>query len=182
MLCHFVVPWLQWPRPAQPRSQPIHAGAVRVEPKAFFANERTLLQWMNVAVLISTIGITLLNFGSRIGRVGGLLLSPVAIFFIVYSFVVYLRRNRKLERKEVVGYNDQVGPAVLVVCLVVSLSTVLILNIMEHSTHGAPVPVNGGGGGVVPGPGTPTTAVPPMTGTDGWNNWAGWASPSPAMS
>lgn len=66
----------------------IASATVRVEPKTFFANERTLLQWMNTAVLLSTISITLLNFGTPTGRLAGLIMAPVALFFIIYSFIV----------------------------------------------------------------------------------------------
>lgn len=72
-----------------PHSQ--HAAAsVRVEPKTFFANERTLLQWLNVAVLLASVSITLLSFGEPAAKAAGLLLSPIAIFFILYSFWVCL--------------------------------------------------------------------------------------------
>lgn len=65
------------------------AGAtVRVEPKTFFANERTLLQWLNIAVLLASVAITLLSFGQTAAKAAGLLLAPVAIFFIGYSFWV----------------------------------------------------------------------------------------------
>lgn len=38
----------------------------RVEPKTFFANERTFLSWLNISVLIMLTGLTLLggNFAS----------------------------------------------------------------------------------------------------------------------
>eukprot|EP00923_Selenidium_pygospionis_P030074 GHVN01053444.1.p1 GENE.GHVN01053444.1~~GHVN01053444.1.p1 ORF type:complete len:847 (+),score=140.02 GHVN01053444.1:1193-3733(+) len=130
-----MLPRFPWGRPRNGRRtsiQAVHSGAVRVEPKAFFANERTLLQWMNIAVLISTIGITLLNFGTPISRVGGLILSPIAIFFLVYSFNVYLNRARKLENKDVMGYHDRIGPTILVVSLVFALSTIICLNIWEN--------------------------------------------------
>ncbi|EPR58617.1 vacuolar transporter chaperone VTC2 [Toxoplasma gondii GAB2-2007-GAL-DOM2] len=106
--------------------------SVRVEPKTFFANERTLLQWMNTAVLIATISITLMNFGNPVGRIAGLLMSPVAVFFIGYSFWVYLRRARALERKEPIAYNDKLGPSILVVTLMLSLSAVIALNLLYH--------------------------------------------------
>ena len=118
-------------QPAPLDSREASKTTVRVEPKTFFANERTLLQWMNTAVLISTISITLLNLGSRTSRVGGLILSPVAIFFLVYSYRVYWRRSQALERKEAIDYNDRFGPTVLVVSLVAALSMILILNIWE---------------------------------------------------
>eukprot|EP00918_Siedleckia_nematoides_P067840 GHVU01147655.1.p1 GENE.GHVU01147655.1~~GHVU01147655.1.p1 ORF type:complete len:362 (-),score=88.64 GHVU01147655.1:192-1277(-) len=114
----------------QQQVQAVRSAAVRVEPKTFFANERTLLQWMNTAVLLATISITLLNYGSHQSRIAGLIMAPVAIFFIAYSFWVYLRRSRALERKEAIDYNDRVGPAVLVCTLIVALSSMLILNIL----------------------------------------------------
>lgn len=68
---------------------------VRVEPKTFFANERTLLQWLNTAVLLSTISITLLNFGSPSGRRAGLIMAPVALFFIAYAYCVRFLSHRE---------------------------------------------------------------------------------------
>eukprot|EP00922_Rhytidocystis_sp_ex-Travisia-forbesii_P019565 GHVS01028936.1.p1 GENE.GHVS01028936.1~~GHVS01028936.1.p1 ORF type:complete len:767 (+),score=94.82 GHVS01028936.1:35-2335(+) len=112
--------------------------SVRVEPKTFFANERTLLQWMNTAVLLSTISITLLNFGTKTSRVAGLIMAPVAIFFICYAFWSYLRRSYSLERKEPIDYNDRIGPAVLVVTLVLALTAVIGLNVVyggDESNH-----------------------------------------------
>lgn len=64
------------------------SATVRVEPKTFFANERTLLQWLNIAVLLASVAITLLSFGQPAAKAAGLLLAPVAIFFIGYSFWV----------------------------------------------------------------------------------------------
>jgi len=105
---------------------------VRVEPKVFFANERTFLQWMNVAVLLSTISITILNLGTSTSFIAGLIMAPVGIFFIIYSYSVYVRRARALERKEPLNYNDQLGPTVLVVTLVVALSAILYVNVTAH--------------------------------------------------
>ncbi|KAG0061758.1 GTPase regulator Nrf1, partial [Podila epicladia] len=42
---------------------------VRVEPKVFFANERTFLSWLNFTVLLGSLSIGLLNFGDRVGRI-----------------------------------------------------------------------------------------------------------------
>ena len=77
---------------------------MRVEPKTFFANERTLLQWLNIAVLLASVAITLLSFGQAAAKAAGLLLAPVAIFFIGYSFCVsgnnvlvsYKRRKERI--------------------------------------------------------------------------------------
>ncbi|SBT80982.1 vacuolar transporter chaperone, putative [Plasmodium malariae] len=105
---------------------------VRVEPKTFFANERTLLQWLNTSVLLSTISITLLNFSNSYGFVSGIIMAPVAIFFILYSFHIYLKRAEALIHKEPINYTDKVGPGVLVITLTFALSTVVLLNIYSR--------------------------------------------------
>jgi len=103
--------------------------SVKVEPKTFFANERTLLSWMNIAVLLSTLSLTLLNFGVATSRVAGLILAPISIFFIVYAFYVYVKRNNSLLRKEPIQYNDMLGPCILVIVLVVALTLIVVLNV-----------------------------------------------------
>ncbi|KAL7067390.1 SPX domain-containing protein [Cryptosporidium serpentis] len=105
------------------------SATVRVEPKTFFANERTLLQWMNMSVLLGTIAISLLTFGTPISHTCGIILAPVAIFFIGYSYHVFIVRSAALEKKEPINYNDRLGPTLLVLSLVTSLSIILFLNI-----------------------------------------------------
>uniref|UniRef100_A0A0G4IBW0 SPX domain-containing protein n=1 Tax=Chromera velia CCMP2878 TaxID=1169474 RepID=A0A0G4IBW0_9ALVE len=95
--------------------------AVRVEPKTFFANERTYLTWMNTSVLLATVSIGVMNFGSPKAFVGGLLGSVVAIGLIIYSFVIYYFRERALAEKAVIDYNDQVGPMAVTVVLCVMM-------------------------------------------------------------
>lgn len=43
---------------------------------------------------------------------------------------VYLRRSYSLEGKEPINYNDRLGPAILVCCLICALSAIIILNIV----------------------------------------------------
>jgi len=107
---------------------------VRVEPKAFFANERTLLQWMNICVLLSTISITLLSLKGRTALFAGLILSPIAIFFLLYSFGTYRKRNRALTNREPIKYADETGPFLLVCALVFSLTVILVVNIRERAS------------------------------------------------
>ncbi|CAD2114115.1 hypothetical protein YYG_00479 [Plasmodium vinckei petteri] len=118
---------------------------VRVEPKTFFANERTLLQWLNTSVLLSTISITLLNFSNFYGFISGIIMAPVAIFFIIYSFYIYLKRANALINKEPIDYTDKVGPGVLVVTLTFALSTVVVLNVYSRfigAPYNGEAPVN----------------------------------------
>ena len=53
----------------------------KVDPKAFFANERTFISWLQFCALLLTISLSLLNYGDRISRIVG------AVFIIISSFI-----------------------------------------------------------------------------------------------
>ena len=63
---------------------------MRVEPKTFFANERTFLTWLHMAVTIGTIAAALLGFSGSAQRskepaydVKPLLPAPAAFLFLL---------------------------------------------------------------------------------------------------
>jgi uncharacterized membrane protein YidH (DUF202 family) len=68
----------------KPRKAPI-----KVEPKVFFANERTFLAWMHISIILAGASIAILAFSGENGNMGkqmyGLIMLPVAIAFIVYA-------------------------------------------------------------------------------------------------
>eukprot|EP00915_Cephaloidophora_sp_WS-2016_P002869 GHVH01003902.1.p1 GENE.GHVH01003902.1~~GHVH01003902.1.p1 ORF type:complete len:1282 (+),score=173.57 GHVH01003902.1:208-4053(+) len=115
------------------REQSVQTHIVRVEPKAYFANERTLLQWMNICVLLSTISVTLLSLDSPTASVAGVCLAPIAIFFLIYSYSVYTKRNKALTNREPIKYSDELGPFLLVCSLVVALSIILVANVRNRN-------------------------------------------------
>lgn len=62
---------------------------VRVEPKVFFANERTFIAWLQFCALLLTVALNLLNFGDTISRaVGGIFigLSAGIAIYALYRF------------------------------------------------------------------------------------------------
>ena len=62
---------------------------VRVEPKVFFANERTFIAWLQFCALLLTVALNLLNFGDITSRtVGGIFigLSAGIAIYALYRF------------------------------------------------------------------------------------------------
>ena len=101
---------------------------VRVEPKSYFANERTFIQWISAGLLLMTISVFLLEFESSqpdfpLIKVGLALLgsSFVVIFYSLYS---YTRRVKLLSRGESYGYVDHAGPIFLVAAIFAGLLAV----------------------------------------------------------
>ena len=70
-------------RTVKPRKAPI-----KIEPKVFFANERTFLAWMHISVILAgaSVAILALSDNEKIGKqLYGLIMLPVAVAFLVYA-------------------------------------------------------------------------------------------------
>ena len=86
---------------------------VRVEPKTFFANERTFLTWFNCAIFVSSIGIAVASQGAGNGRIEGGLLILIGFLITLYASFTYAQRTFSLLNKKAAGYADRYGPLVL---------------------------------------------------------------------
>ncbi len=105
----------------------------RIEPKTFFANERTFLSWLQVSVIVIFMAFSLMD-GSTVGLVGvggknkdpgamgrlsasrisGALLAPVGIAFMGYALYMHKMRTMQILRRETVRFDDQRGPVMMV--------------------------------------------------------------------
>lgn len=97
---------------------------VKIEPKVFFANERTFLAWLHLSIVLAGASIAILAFADEtnpFGQLYGIVLLPVAIAFIVYSMYQYSRRAYMIRRRMPGPYEDTVGPTVLGIMLMLSI-------------------------------------------------------------
>lgn len=95
---------------------------VRVEPKVYFAAERTFLSWLEFSILLATIAATLLNFGDDYITFGcSWAFTILAAMSLVYSLVLYIWRVDKIRKRRDVKrvYYEKWGPTVVGVGLVV---------------------------------------------------------------
>lgn len=95
-----------------PPGKRIHV-PVRVEPKVFFATERTFLAWLEVAILLGSIAGALLNFGDDVSMTAAWGFTLVACAALLYSVGLYLWRVRMIRGRRSVRYHDWLGPSVL---------------------------------------------------------------------
>ena len=108
---------------------------VRVEPKTYFANERTFLSWINMSVTLGSISSALTVFGDSESAQGAgtqiisLLLTLVAAFFVGYAMWTFHVRRQAIRRREDAGLNQVVVPILIASALVLSLVGVLIDNV-----------------------------------------------------
>ncbi|OJA12596.1 hypothetical protein AZE42_06908 [Rhizopogon vesiculosus] len=108
---------------------------VRIEPKVYFANERTFLKWLSFAVLIGSIATTLLNFvpaDDPRGLISAALFTLAALLAIAYSAIIFVYRALRLRARSAEGlYYDKYGPTVLCFVLLAALGTNIGLRMAE---------------------------------------------------
>ena len=122
----------------------------KVDPKTFFANERTFLKWLNISTMLGMMGITLLNFAdvnSDGAELAGLVLLPVAVLFMLYALVTFRSRAHFIYMREPMRYDDTRGPTLLVVVLTIALvlATAFSLQRVAPARRAAQRSTRGGG-------------------------------------
>ncbi|ORY05427.1 SPX-domain-containing protein [Basidiobolus meristosporus CBS 931.73] len=90
---------------------------VRVEPKVFFANERTFLSWLHFTIVLGGLALGLLNFGDSVGQISGVLFTLISMGVMIYSLVLYQWRAEQIRQRRAGPYDDRFGPVILVVVL-----------------------------------------------------------------
>jgi uncharacterized membrane protein YidH (DUF202 family) len=105
----------------------------KIEPKVFFANERTFLHWLHHGVILSTIASGILSFSDHTGETWGqfyaLLLLPVSLGFCIYALNTFLWRADRIRSRVPTQWGDAVGPIYLGTILAVILSFNFVLKL-----------------------------------------------------
>ena len=104
-----------------PKGKRIHV-PVRVEPKVYFAAERTFLSWLEFSIILGSIAATLLNFGDQISLWSAIAFTVVACAALLYSMCLYLWRVRMIRGRRAVRYHDRWGPSALCIGLLVAVA------------------------------------------------------------
>ena len=106
----------------------------KIEPKVFFANERTFLHWLHHGVILSTIASGVLAFSQETGSLWGewyaLLLLPISLGFCIYALHVFLWRADRIKTRVPGRWDDPFGPMFLGGALVVILTANFIMKVI----------------------------------------------------
>jgi SPX domain protein involved in polyphosphate accumulation/uncharacterized membrane protein YidH (DUF202 family) len=111
-----------------------HMTGQKVEPKVFFANERTFITWMQMSVTISSISVGVLAFTKKDSRAQYFALSllPLALLFVIYAVRQFTWRAEKIRTRDVSRWDDALGPVFLTSVLIVALTVQFFLTAQEH--------------------------------------------------
>lgn len=123
----------------KPRKVPM-----RVEPKSYFANERTFLSWCSMATTMggvssAMVGLSISAAGSSEGRLisrktvdlVSAVYVPVAIIMILYALFTYEWRSRFMHKKQVGFFDDKVGPITLACIVMITLVAITIMAFID---------------------------------------------------
>lgn len=106
---------------------------IRVEPKVFFANERTYFSWMKFGTMLTTFSLALFNSGDSIGKICGIVYTLVSISILFYGVGLYYRR-RELIRSRLAGpYDELIGPTVICFALMFAVGMNAYLRIFNSA-------------------------------------------------
>ncbi|CUM62816.1 uncharacterized protein PRCAT00000374001 [Priceomyces carsonii] len=91
---------------------------IRIEPKVYFATERTFLSWVSIGMILYATAMALLNYGNKSALTASIGFFACALFTLAYSIYKYLWRVLMIREKKVVNYADKFGPNMICICIV----------------------------------------------------------------
>mmetsp|Transcript_94407 Transcript_94407/g.305419 ORF Transcript_94407/g.305419 Transcript_94407/m.305419 type:complete len:709 (-) Transcript_94407:70-2196(-) len=108
--------------PVDTEAKPVRKAIVAVQPKTLYSNERTFLEWMHFATLLATSGVVMMHGFANAGTVAlGRFVVLVAIFLACWSLHTFNWRADALDQKEIIDYQDPVGPGAVIFAMLVAL-------------------------------------------------------------
>eukprot|EP00953_Heterococcus_sp_UTEX-ZZ885_P027932 14931-Heterococcus_DN1.PRE.6 len=95
----------------------------RVEPKLFFANERTFIHWLHMGVTMSSVSVAVLAFGAdgHVSQYYALAMLPVSLMFCGYALYTFQWRAARIHDRINDRWDDPRGPLVLALGLIIAL-------------------------------------------------------------
>lgn len=108
---------------------------VRIEPKVYFANERTFLSWLNFTVVLGALAVGMLNFGDRAAFWSATIFTLVALATMAYALTIFHWRARSIRKRGSAGFDDRFGPYYLTIALFFAVVANFILRATVHGKH-----------------------------------------------
>ena len=147
-------------KPAMAPHKPLPPGTLpqKMEPKTYFANERTFLAWLHMAVTIGSIATALLGYSGATTskkhpeahapdsvQLVAIILLPVALVMCAYSLLVYFWRTDAISKKGLAYIDDRRGPRALAWLVVAALGIIMVIGVAElveeiRAAHGGAPP------------------------------------------
>ncbi|TRM64316.1 hypothetical protein BD626DRAFT_401375 [Schizophyllum amplum] len=114
------------------------ATPIRVEGKVWFANERTWVSWLNMAVLLGALSLALFNASKdKVARYMAYVYALISIGVLIYGYMIYQHRITKIRRRDPGHFDAIAGPITVSVLL---FFAILANFIIRGTLHCVPSP------------------------------------------
>lgn len=105
---------------------------IRIEPKVYFAAERTFLSWLTILMVLGFTATALLLYGSNLALTASIGFFFTAMFTLGYLAYMYVWRTLMIrEKKSSVNYGDAFGPNFICLFLFVSTFATFLFKAIE---------------------------------------------------
>ena len=101
------------------------SGPVRVEPKVWFANQRTFIKWQHISVLLASLSLGLYNAAgasNNVARSLAFIYTFVAGFAGAWGWWMYIVRSRMIEQRSGKDFDAVFGPTLICLGLMIALT------------------------------------------------------------
>ncbi|KAH7147053.1 VTC domain-containing protein [Dactylonectria estremocensis] len=100
-----------------------NVGELKVEPKVWLANERTLLKWQHICILQGVLAVGLYTAAGKdvIAEIMGIIYVLIAIFAGVWGYVMFRARRIMILERSGKDFDNMVGPIIISISLMVAL-------------------------------------------------------------
>ncbi|CUM55675.1 unnamed protein product [Debaryomyces tyrocola] len=104
---------------------------IRIEPKVYFATERTYLHWLSIGMILGATAMALLNYGRKSSVTASIGFFISALFVLSYSTFKYVWRVLMIREKKPVDYADKFGPNMICALIATATFTTFVFKFFE---------------------------------------------------
>lgn len=104
---------------------------IRIEPKVYFATERTYLHWLSIGMILGATAMALLNYGRKSSVTASIGFFISALFVLSYSTYTYVWRVLMIREKKPVDYADKFGPNIICALIAAATFTTFVFKFFE---------------------------------------------------
>ncbi|KXN81284.1 Vacuolar transporter chaperone 2 [Leucoagaricus sp. SymC.cos] len=114
---------------------------IRVEGKVWFANERTWVSWLNIAVVLATLSLALFNASKdEVATYFAYTYAIISICVLIYGWAIYQYRINMIRRRDPGHFDNFWGPIILSIALFFAVLANFIIRVRELRRKGVPIP------------------------------------------
>jgi len=109
------------------------ATPIKVEGKVWLAAERTWISYLNIALILATLAVTLFNASSDpISVKFAYTYAGISVAILIYGYLLYQRRITMIRQRHSGDFDETVGPLLIAAALFIAVLSNFLLRVKEY--------------------------------------------------